>query len=206
MPDITEAVRKALADYLQTQLIATFPTLTVFQDWPVPGRQLPEYALSVLVIGPPIERPHAPVIHTTTPTTSPNGTVMYSYGRPVINLQIDAWSRYAVKRDDLAAAMRTALNRHPADTLGVTGLPRLSRRNGLILKIASMANTPCRYLLNSTMVPVESSAKVQDGEYRATWIGTAETFAVDSQTVPLMKTITVKTSTNGLPQESKTLT
>ena len=205
MADITEAVRKGLADYLQAQLSVDFPTVKVLRDWPVPGRVLPEYAIGITVIGDPIERPHAPYLCSTTPVTSTTGTALYTYARVQVMLQLDAWSAHASRRDAFAAKVRDALNRHPADTLSVAGFPRLSRRNGLVIKLASNFNLHCRFLFQATPIPQESSDRAQGGEWRASWSGTAETWAAEQQTVALMKTITTKVSTNGLPQESKSI-
>lgn len=204
MADITEAVRKDLADYLQTQLIVDFPTVKVLRDWPVPGRNLPEYAIGITVVGAPTELPHAPYICSTTPLTATTATVLYTYARVEIQLQLDAWSTHAVKRDAFAAKLRNALNRHPADTLAVAGFPRLSRRNGIVLQLPTNYNLMCRFRFMATPVPLEDNDKAHAGEWRASWSGTAETWAAETEVVARMNTVTVKTSTNGLAPESKT--
>ena len=207
MADLTEAIRAGLAAYLAGQLAGDFPTLKVLGEWPNPDATLPEYALTVLATGAPDVRYHPAVVRSVVVGSGATGTVRSSYARLTLGLQLDAWARYAATRDALAAAVRDALNRHPADTLGGGGLPRLGRRGGLVLTLPALLDAPCEFRFGVAPSPQEAPEAAQDGEWRASWAGTATTLALDEAQLALIKTLRVTLTTNGAtPPDTTTLT
>lgn len=187
-----QAVREALAAYLRTVLPVD---VTVWSAWPSPGRPLPAKAVSVVTPGGDGEEPFAPGGDAlrVDPDASPavTGAVTYSTGFVTIGLQLDVWATFAAVRDDLAERVWSALNRHPADTLGTEPKPHLGAQRGLVLRIPALYNTPCDYRFDPAAGVVESSDAAQAAEWRSTWQGEASVHAVRREVLPLVKRVTV---------------
>jgi hypothetical protein len=166
-------VRAALAAYLQAHLTTSNPELVVSSEWPTPGVALPAKAITVVAVGPPQTEFHPPCVLSTTPTGNHLGTVVYSFGRVTLGLQLDCWATFAAVRDALAVELEAALTRMPTETLGITTAPSLSRRGGLVLRITALANALCDFRFEAVPSFQETSDAAQAGEWRATWQGTA---------------------------------
>lgn len=184
---VKQALREALAGYLSAQLAASHPSLVVSQSWPTPGAPLPPEALTVLSPGQPQAEYHPPRVWSTTPTTGVLGLTTYSYGVVTVGMQIDAWATFQASRDALALDTETQLNRHPADTLGVTILPHLSRMGGLVLIVPGLANAKADFRFQPSPRFDDSPADAQEGEWRATWTGDAFVHLLVQEQVTLLK-------------------
>jgi hypothetical protein len=209
MDDVAESIRERLAAYLAAELAAGFPDLQVFGDWPTPGAALPEYALAVLVAGAPQVQMHPPVVWATTPHAAPavTGDVLYSWGWIEVPLQLDAWVTYEARRSALAGAIRDALNRDPAASLGLAGAwPRLGRAPGLALTVAALEGAPADYRFHASPAAPEDATAAQAGEWRATWSGVARAPLVASESAPLIKQLTFRIATDGHDAEDTTVT
>lgn len=165
-------VREALAAYLRTQLAAGHPALVVSSEWPTPGVPLPSEAVTIVAPGGAQTAFHPPKVISTTPTGDHAGTVVYSFGNVSIDLQLDCWADFPATRDALAVDIEAAINRRPADTLGVVTLPSLSRRGGIVLRVAALANALADFRFNAIPSFQETSDGAQRGEWRSTWQGT----------------------------------
>lgn len=198
--DLTSAIRDALAAHLRTALAAAVPGLEVSGEWPTPGRKLPANAVTVLAAGEPETRFHPPRIYRTTPGVAPMGAVRYAYGRATVPLQLDAWATSPAARDTLSQALAGALHRHPAETLGLVGLPRLTARGRLVLLPAALLGAPCQFTFEAQSLPAESGDAAQSGEWRASWSGSAETYVVTEQQLALIQSITVQGPVGGVPE------
>lgn len=207
MNDVVESIRAQLATYLATELAAQYPTLQTLDVWPGPSVALPEYAIAVLVAGPPETELHPPVKYKVTPTASPMGNVQYSYGWIEVPMQLDAWARYAAKRDQLAIDVRKKLNRPAAATLGVTPV-RLHYQIApeLVLPVADLLDTPCNYAFEAAPNPIENGDAAQTNEWRATWTGNARMAIVHEETVPLIKKLELQIQANAYPHTKTILT
>lgn len=175
-------VREGLASYLGTQLAAAHPTLSASGEWPTPGVALPPEAVTVIAPDRPQTAFYPPVVHSTTPTGSHKGTIVYSFGMVTLGMQIDCWAQFAAKRDVLAEDVSAALNRRVQDTLGIVTLPSLSRRGGLVLRLTDLASALCDYRFEAVPSFQEGSDPAQQGEWRATWQGTAFVHLLATQT------------------------
>lgn len=190
--DITSVVRAALASYLRTALPGVLAGVEVSEVWPTPGKPLPALAVTVLVAGDPEVRFHPPRIYRAIPGVAPNGTVRYSYGRANVPLQLDAWATFGPTLSTLTTALEAVLHRAPGETLSAPTAPRLRRRGGLVLEPAALLGAPCAFRFQAAPTPAESSDTAQQGEWRATWSGSAETWIVSEEQLALLQSIAVQ--------------
>jgi len=199
LPNAKVAVRLALANYLRTNLSASWPSLLVTENWPTPQRAFPPQSLTVLAPSDgQVTEYHQPVVWSVTPTTGVNCTVLYSYGKLKIPLQLDAWAQYESLRDDLAASVTPLVN-VPADvTLGVAGnQPELAQAPGLVIPIPTYFSVTAEFRFEPAPGPREGSDPALMGEWRATWDGEALIYLMAQDTKPLMKTIVMQMAVNG---------
>ena len=189
--NVKAAVRASLAAYLLDYLAADYPTLQVLQKWPTPGKALPEVCISIVAPGGDEESPFAPEVVAVTPGLGVDGEVTYSTGLQVLGLQLDCWTRFSAVRDALAGAVWSALNRHPLDTLDPEAKPHLGAQRGLVIPVTDLYNTPCDFRFDPVSDVVETSDNAQQGEWRATWQGTATVHALVRETLPLIQQVTI---------------
>jgi hypothetical protein len=196
--DFIEAARSQLATWLKSELHASYPTLTVIEQWPVPGRKLDLPSISIVMHGEPRIAPHSPAIHETTPTVSPYGLVLYSYGSITLDVQLDAWAEQPAQRNALSKAVSNAANIHPVYSIPIVdAMPELRRNPGLVLKLAGFYDILADYQIEQVDSPEEDSDAAQTGEWRATFTGSVEFLAVTEEQQALLKQIVVTTTLNG---------
>jgi hypothetical protein len=180
----------------------------VSEKWPTPGVALPKLAMTVITPGtaPKVEF-HPPVRHTVTlPETGHVGTVMFSYGRVDIDLQIDAWANYPAPRDALALDTLRALNRPANVTQGTTPtLTDYTYAPGLVLSLTDWFNVAASYTFNALGAIPEGSDQAQTNEYRATWTGSCHVYLCDTQQLALMQKIILKATYNGIADADRQL-
>lgn len=126
---IAQAACNALATYLSAQLSG----VTVTGRWPAPGKPLPEKAVTILRTGEPqYEKLDLKSIAYTSvdPTT---GEYTWQLRVATQQLQLDIWSRYERKRDDLCAQLEDALTKGELVTLGRSGGAPF--RDGVLLEL-----------------------------------------------------------------------
>lgn len=186
---IKKALREALAAHLQTQLAPSFPGIVCSGEWPTAGKALPPIAVTVTTPGEQQTEFHPTVPHAVSNISGTTADVVYSFGHVEQGLQIDLWATYRAVRDDVAQAIYFALNLPPNVTLGLGGLPNWSQAAGLVLRIPLLFNVPADFQFGDSPRTPESSDAAQQGEWRATWIGTASLETVDKENVPLMQQI-----------------
>jgi hypothetical protein len=202
IPAPRAAARKALADYLRSALQPTFPQLAVSENWPNPKQPFPPQALTVLAPQNGVQTEyHAPVIWQVTPISGTQATVLYSYGRLTIGMQLDTWSNFEAVRDSLAAAVTPLLNQSPSSSLGLGGLD-LQNAPGLVLPLPSYYGVTCEYAFDGEASPDESSDNATVAGWRATWTGSASLYLMAQQTVSLMLEIDAQLTLNGAPTDT----
>lgn len=194
LPSARVAVRKALADYLRTNLIAAWPSIAVSENWPSPQTALPPQALTVLApsTGLRIDY-HQPVIWGVD-TVAGVSTITYSYGVLEMPLQIDAWAQFEPIRDDLAAAVLPLLNQNVEVTLGTATLSNLAIAPGLVIPIPSYANVTAEYRFDPEPMLGEDVAHAETSDWRATWAGTATVYLMQQEVRPVMKEVIIDLS------------
>lgn len=202
LPNPRVAVRKALADYLRTNLTAAWPNLVVSENWPTPQATFPPQALTVLAPhGGEVVEYHQPVVWQTTQTS-----VLYSYGKMTMPLQIDAWAQFEAVRDDLAAAVLPLLNRDPAATLGVSQTATFAQAPGLVITIPSYAAVTAEYHFDPLPQVIENPPAALTSEWRYVWMGDATIYLLQQEFQPLMKDVTILLGVNGAAPERVTST
>lgn len=194
LPLARVAVRRALADYLRTNLISTWPNVVVSENWPTPQTQLPEQAVTVLVPqgGFTVEY-HQPVIWSVT-TANGVSTITYSYGKMEMPLQIDAWAQFEAVRDDLAASVLPLLNQNVEVTLGTATLANLALAPGLVIPIPTYANVTAEFRFDSEPMLSETTSLTEASDWRATWSGSAFVYLMQQETQPVMREVIINLS------------
>lgn len=202
LPNPRVAARRALADYLRTNLTAAWPNIVVSENWPTPQAKLAPQALTVLApqSGEFVEY-HQPVVWQVTPATNTAGSILYSYGKMTLPLQVDAWAQFEAVRDDLVAAVLPLLNRDTAATLGVSQTATLAQAPGLVIPVPTYANVTAEYHFDPLPRLWEDQEPAMVSDWRATWVGDATIYLVQQETQPLMLDVTVKLSANGAAAE-----
>jgi len=198
------ACRKALATSLSSYLTPLHSGIVVSEKWPTPGKALTALSLTVITPGtaPKVEF-HQPVKHKVTlPESGHAGTVLYSYGRVDVDLQIDAWALYPATRDALALSTLRALNRPANVTLSTPALTDYSHAPGLVLRLTDWFNVTASYRFDALGAIPENSDAAQVNEYRATWQGSAHFYLCDEQQLYLMQKILLKAKYDNGPQET----
>lgn len=211
MLEVVQAVRGALAAWLRTQLPAQLtpdaPAVDVLERWPTPGRKLAPLAVAVTVVGEPEFEPHSPKWHTVRQTSGVAGTVVFSYGRATLGLQLDAWAATPADRSALMRALDAALNVHPTvslRTLPPGARPYSARWPGLTLALPDLYGEPCAFDLTAVALPVEGGDGAQQSEWRATLAGDARCYVTQQQTVALIKRFVLSTALNDGSPETTT--
>jgi hypothetical protein len=200
LPSARVAVRLALANYLRTNLQAVWPNLVVTENWPLPQRAFPPQAITVLapLAGQVIEY-HEPVIWQVSNANNTSGTILYSYGKMEIPLQLDCWTQFESVRDDLASSLLPLLNQSPLITLGISTPAALANAPGLVLTIPTYSNITAEYVFDPVPTAMETSDGAVVADWRYQWQGHATIYLIQSETQPLMKDITIKMGLNGDP-------
>lgn len=195
---VRAAARKALADYLATQVGSG---VAFFDRFPPPGTRLLEGAMSVM-LAPAKDREHKfqPVAlsQTAIPGDNVNALILYSWGIVEFGLQLDVFAEFQATRDALVLQVEDALNRPPGKTLG-TGLAwQLDLAPGLVLQTPDNFDTPTAYRFEAFPGLPESGRQVQAGEYRQTWMGSGTAHLLRQVTGPLIKKLTLLQSGTGI--------
>lgn len=197
MADYLEAARSQLAKWLTTELGPQFPPLKILDEWPEPGRTLALPSISVITVGAPETDPHAPMSHRVTPTTGPNGLLMYSFGRTMLSLQLDIWASNKHERNRLAKACSDAVNVNPIYSIPLPdALPDFRRQPGLMLRLDDFYDVLADYQLEQVDAPVEDSDAAQTQEWRSTFTGDAMFHCVTIEQVTLVRQIILRESVN----------
>lgn len=209
MYDFAEQARKALADYLRTELTPAFPTIQVSGVWPQPGKALAPFEITVLLTGAPDTAYWPATWYDVQPDPSPavTGQVSYSFGRLQLDLQLDLWAATRANRDALIAAVVPLLNRHPLQTLTAPPWrPMLGRHPGVVLPVAALLGMPCDFRFEAAGDPTEDPDAAQANEWRATFPGTGTLYCVAREQVALIKQLEVDWTVNGGPTEPQNIT
>lgn len=198
LPSARVAVRLALANYLRTNLQAVWPNLVITENWPSPQRAFPPQAITVLApLQGQIVEYHEPVVWQVNNTNNTSATIMYSYGKMEIPLQLDCWAQFESVRDDLASSLLPLLNQNVAVTLGLATNANLANAPGLVLPIPTYSNITAEYVFD----PVPAAIETEDGaivaDWRYQWKGHATIYLIQNETQPLMKDVTIKMGMNG---------
>lgn len=202
LPSARVAVRLALANYLRTNLQAAWPNLVITENWPQPQKVFPPQALTVLapLQGQVIEY-HQPVVWKVTGESGAAATIMYSYGKMEIPLQLDCWAQYESIRDDLASSLLPLLNQNVEVTLGTATLSNLGLAPGLVLPIPTYSNITAEYVFDPVPSAIETSTGSMVSDWRYQWTGTATIYLIQNETQPLMKDVTILLGINGAANE-----
>jgi hypothetical protein len=174
-PEI-EAVRGALATYLQGQLRTQFPTVEVLARWPN-SPQLPELAVSLLATGESDLVAHDAMEVATVVGSGVSGTVTYVYGYAEgIQLELDCWASTKPKRDALQLAVRRALNRPVQTTIpgADDGWPRMAHSPNLTIPVPGLYGALFTFRFAQVPTIDESSGNAQRNEWRSHFRGTAD--------------------------------
>jgi hypothetical protein len=215
MNDILEAVRNALATWLQAKLSPAWSGLDVRKDWPDAQQDLPAYTITVLATGDAENVEYFnPIDVQVVPLASPsvNGTVTYVYGKiEGLPLQLDVFASSKAARDLFLVAVRKQLFVSPQVSLfGTSHQPAWSPDyeigTDLVLELPDLFNVLCVYNFSPIGVPMESSEQAETAEWRATFRGSADVFLTNQEQVPLIKQMHLIISLNGQDPETKTVT
>jgi hypothetical protein len=191
MDDLTQAAREQLKTWLTSQLQPQFPELVVLQEFPSPGPLRARYTIAILATGEAEYRLHQPAVVSTVPQQgSSNGLVTYKFGYvDGAPLDLDCWAMTKPARDDLARALRRALNVPPSVSLGAPSLPRFGHAPALSLALQQLFGAVWTYRFSPVPTIDESSAAAQQGRWRAHWRGTAEGPVLDQDVIAIRKRI-----------------
>jgi hypothetical protein len=196
--DHVEAVQAQLAKWLTTELGPQFPDLTILDDWPDPGKTLSLPSISVITVGTPDTEPHAPMAHRVTPTTGPQGLLLYSFGRTMVSMQLDMLASNKHERNRLAKACSDAVNVNPIYSLPIPdALPDYRQQPGLMLYLEDFHGILADYQLEQVASPIEDSDAAQTVVWRATMTGDVIFHAVSVEQVALVKRIILRETLNG---------
>lgn len=200
LPSARVAVRLALANYLRTNLQAAWPSLVITENWPVPQKAFPPQAITVLapLQGQVIEY-HEPVVWQVNTPNNTSASILYSYGKMQIPLQLDCWAQFESVRDDLASSLLPLLNQNVGVTLGLTQTATLANSPGLVLTIPTYSNITAEYVFDPVPSAIETSDGATVADWRYQWNGHATIYLVQNETQPLMKDVTIKMGMNGDP-------
>lgn len=191
--DLVQAVREGLASFLKAQLLAAYPDIAVYQDWPTKNQKA-GHTIAVLLAGEPDNHYHPPTVIVVAPDAGPaiTGTITYSIGRcEDLPLQLDCWANNEFERDKLARDLRAVLNQPASVTLGTgNGRDVLPSQAALVLALAGLFGQPAEYEFTPVQSLPENSDAAEKNEWRASWRGTAR-FSLIAQkaSVPLRKRI-----------------
>jgi hypothetical protein len=202
LPSARVAVRLALANYLRTNMQAAWPNLVVTENWPNPQKAFPPQALTVLapVAGQVIEY-HQPVVWQVNSPAGASGTILYSYGKMEIPLELDVWAQFESVRDDLASTLLPLLNQNPDITLATGANASLALAPGLVLFIPTYSNVTAEYRFDPVPNAIETSEGATVSDWRYIWRGNATIYLMQSETQPLMKDVTILLGANGSTPE-----
>lgn len=200
--DYTQVVREALAGYLKAQLLAAYPTMVVYPEWPE-NDKLAEYSVYIANSADGEFEWYPPVPISIVPDASPakTGTVTFAYGRcNNLPLEIDVWASAQLKRDNFSRDLGKALFTPPSVTIAGQSTGDLTTEADLIIPIPGMFNQPGRYSFNPTGVPEERSDDAERNEWRSHWRGFAEFSLVAQQAgVALRKRLRLLIGAGELP-------
>ena len=203
--DPRAAIRKALIAYLKTVFVSgTWPTMWpsgnpdgFSENWPTPG-QLPTLPHISVLTGPGLAskgygvriEKHTPNILSTTPTSGGQGTVLYSFARAWIDFSIECWADFEPVRDDMCAAMDTAMDVDPNITLGSGTVADFSSTPGLVLPLGANYFSHNASCIFDPVPQVHEETKLAEvNEWRATFSGTAHMYLCRQETVYLLTDI-----------------
>lgn len=190
MTALKAGLRDGLAAFLRTQLATAFPTLIVNAFWPAPGQQLGDYTIAITAPGTPEVEYHAPLIESVTPGIAPAGTATYSFANVSVGMQLDVFTKTEATRDDLVEAVDRAINVPAVKSLNVTTLfPMLEGDGGLVIVIPELLGMTFDFNFDATATLYDDSDSVQQGEWRATWTGTADGYLATREQVVLLQSI-----------------
>lgn len=145
---ITVAV-KTLAAYLK----AAIPELNIQEEWPDSKKELVMPTLSILTSGTPGLTHAMPIIHKIVPIDGDpiKKKVVYCVGTYESRLQLDLWTDYKAKRNELYEKLMAAFDKQFIDS----GYP-----TGLSLELLNYHNSFARYdQTGYTYIDSEDSAK-----------------------------------------------
>lgn len=191
---VRRACRKALAAYLKDEL-----GIDVSDSWPLPGVPLAESAITVL-LGPRVDERKfqpRPVSQTAVEGSTTLADVVWRWGTVEFDLQLDAWSSYEVKRDELEVLVEAALNRPPATTLGAS-TTALDLAPGLALYVPENFGAVAAFRFKALPGLPETSQTVQSGDWRATWTGSCAAPLLREIRGPLIKTLKIQQKGTGI--------
>lgn len=111
---------KTLAKYLQEQL----PDVKILEEWPDPKTEMTLPCISILTVGTPVYSHRFPVIHKKVDDEENpvNKTVVYIVGQYDAKVQVDLWTDYKGRRDELYERVMDAFSRQFIDFDLATGL------------------------------------------------------------------------------------
>lgn len=195
--DFAEAARSQLATWLTSELSALFPGISILDEFPAAGRELSLPSIAVQVVGDPKVDEHAPHVHDVTPTTTPYGLVLYSYGLVTLDLQLDLWAENPDQRSHLSRTVKDAVNTHPVYSLPLPDAPAEFRRNpGLVLKLADFHDILADYSFTPVTAPIETGDAAQTQEWRSVFVGDCDFHCVTEEQVALLKNAIVTMTLN----------
>lgn len=204
--DLLHDARTTLMTYLNDPVLGLAPILgptkpvTVLDDWPSPGQELPERAVSVFVPEQdPDVRYWAPAVFSLVEDApgSVTGVVRYSHGRFKLQVQLDVWARYADVRSELVRALNTVLHRHPQVTLpGGDGYARPGRWHELVRLATDLPGGLMAYRFPDVPSFLDDGGSVQVGEYRALFQGSLYGVLTTEEAAGILRTIGLNLTVN----------
>ncbi len=164
------SLQQAAANALAAWLRARITDATVFARWPEPTVKLPLRVVSVLLAGPRVDEELDPIVvarRHLSPTRAEYTWRMRLCKQP---MQLDAWARSDIARDDLVARLDRALNASESDSVGATRADPV--RNGVLLRVGDGWDGFADFLFDAPEA-FDTPDAAQRCEYRATYRGHA---------------------------------
>lgn len=196
--DVVGVVRATLKAYLEAEfpLRLTSAPVVVFDDFPAPGVELPERAVSIALpdAGEVLTRYWPPEPFELTPDApgSLTGRVVYSFGEFELPVQVDVWTRYRTHQREVVEALRGATHRHPNETLAFDSWPRLGAWPEVVLP--PPVELPGVYLyvrLPEINPPAVSGGSTQEGEFRVIIPGVVQGYLTSEEAVSILREFTL---------------
>lgn len=184
---IQQAACNALGAYLQSKL----SDVTVSYDFPDTERELPALALSILLAGVPHDTPLQPEVIGSVDIDATHKTYRWCVLERSQPIQIDVWSTYQAKRDDLIARLDAILNAGWSD----------QPNSGLVLSLSDGWDAKAVFDFDGPSI-LNSGYSAQMSEFRGSYNGTLRVVLyVDAASAKIAR-IKLHSILNGKPQEN----